>query len=185
MFCTFVHQTGKASQVKKTDLPKRGLSNGEAILNYKLQLNMKKIITILAVSFLLAATASAQKQALGLRIGGGSFFGAEVSYQKDLSSAHRLEADLGVESNGMALTGVYQWVWDLADLSQGVKWYAGVGAGLRLDNNIGAGINGQIGIEYTLPDVPLQFSLDARPGWYAGNDYGFGAGAALGVRYKF
>ncbi|MDD4922002.1 MAG: hypothetical protein PHS30_05935 [Bacteroidales bacterium] len=146
---------------------------------------MKKLFTVLAVCFAIATTAGAQKQALGLRVGGGSFFGAEVSYQKDLGSANRLEADLGLESSGAALTGIYQWVWDLNSIADGVKWYAGVGAGVRLSDNIGAGLNGQIGIEYTLKEIPLQFSLDARPGWYFGNSYGFGAGAALGIRYKF
>lgn len=145
---------------------------------------MRKLFTILAVSLAMATTATAQ-QALGLRIGGGSYFGAEVSYQRDLSSGHRLEADLGLESSGAALTGIHQWVWDLNDISEGVKWYAGVGAGIRLADHIGAGLNGQIGIEYTLQEFPLQFSLDARPGWYFGNSYGFGAGAALSVRYKF
>lgn len=146
---------------------------------------MKKLFTVLAVCFAIVATTCAQKQALGLRVGGGSYFGAEVSYQKELSSANRLEADLGLESSGAALTGVYQWVWGLDQIAEGVKWYAGVGAGLRLADNIGAGINGQIGIEYTLQELPLQFSLDARPGLYFGNSYGFGAGAALGIRYKF
>lgn len=150
---------------------------------------MKKLFTVLVVCFVIATTASAQK-ALGLRLGAGSASGVEVSYQMDLGTANRLELDLGLESggtnhSGMTLIGDYQWLWDLSDLGEGFKWYAGAGAGLHIFDNIGIGINGQIGIEYTLQEIPLQFSLDTRPGFYFGNGNGFAAGAALGVRYKF
>lgn len=150
---------------------------------------MKKLFTVLAVCFAVVATSNAQQQALGLRLGGGSVNGGEITYQKDLGSANRLEADLGfwgdADYSGIALTGIYQWVWDLEGLGDGFKWYAGPGAGLRAYNGLGLGIHGQIGIEYTLAEVPLQFSLDARPGWYVGGGDGFGYGAALSIRYKF
>jgi len=145
---------------------------------------MKKLFTILAVCFAIATTANAQ-QALGLRIGGGSSFGSEVSYQKDLGTANRLEADLGLENSGLGITGIYHWVWDLKSIADGVKWYAGPGVGLHLGKYSGAGIVGQIGIEYTLQEFPLQFSLDARPNLFFGDYNGFNGGAALAVRYKF
>lgn len=149
---------------------------------------MKKLFALLVVGFAIVATTNAQ-QALGLRLGGGYENGVEVSYQQDLGTANRLEADLGFwgdsHYSGIALTGMYQWVWDLSELSEGFKWYAGPGVGVRMFNGLGIGIHGQIGIEYTLPSFPLQFSLDARPGWYFGNSHGFGGGGALGVRYKF
>jgi len=149
---------------------------------------MKKSVTVLFVFLAMAFTASAQK-ALGLRLGSGSASGVEASFQMDLGTANRLELDLGLESgvqdhSGMTLIGDYQWVWDLSELSEGFKWYAGVGAGLHIFNNVGIGVNGQLGIEYTLQEIPLQFSLDTRPSFF-GNGYGFGYGAALGVRYKF
>lgn len=137
----------------------------------------------------ITSAASAQK-ALGLRVGSGSASGIEVSFQKDLRKMNRLELDLGVESgdndhSGVTLIGDYQWVWDLSDLSEGFKWYAGAGGGVHIFDNIGLGFNGQIGIEYTLQEIPLQLSLDTRPGFYFGGGDGFGYGAALGVRYKF
>jgi len=149
---------------------------------------MKKSVTLLFVFLAIVSTASAQK-ALGLRLGSGSASGVEASFQLDLSKANRLELDLGLESgevnhSGMTLIGDYQWVWDLSELSEGFKWYAGAGAGLHIFDNIGIGVNGQLGIEYTLQEIPLQFSLDTRPSFF-GSGYGFGYGAALGVRYKF
>lgn len=150
---------------------------------------MKKLFAIIAVCMIFAATTSAQDQAIGIRFGGGSSYGGEISYQKVLSDANRAEFDLGFIGNsdyaGISLVGIYQWTWALDDLGEGFGWYAGVGGGLRMFNGIGLGLNGQIGIEYTLPSVPLKFSLDARPGWYFGNAHGFGYGAALGVRYLF
>jgi hypothetical protein len=150
---------------------------------------MKKIILTALVSLALATSLNAQDKAIGLRLGGGTANGGEISFQMDMGDANRLEADLGFIGNanysGVALTGIYQWVWDLAPLGDGFKWYAGAGAGLRLFNGLGLGIHGQIGIEYTFPSIPIQLSLDTRPGWYFGGVGGFDGGAALGVRYKF
>jgi len=145
---------------------------------------MKKLFTVLVICFAFVATSNAQ-QALGLRFGGGTTFGAEFSYQKDLSAANRLEADLGLENSWASLNGTYQWVKDLSSLADGVKWYYGAGAGILIGDIVGLGINGQLGIEYTLKEIPLQFSLDTRPGYYSGDKYGFGFGANLAARYKF
>ncbi|MDD2611907.1 MAG: hypothetical protein PHR38_03880 [Bacteroidales bacterium] len=145
---------------------------------------MKKLFTVLVICFAFVATSNAQ-QALGLRFGGGTAFGAEISYQKDLGAANRLEADLGLESSWASLNGTYQWVKDLSSLADGVKWYYGAGAGILIGDIVGLGINGQLGIEYTLKEIPLQFSLDTRPGYYFGDNYGFGFGASLAARYKF
>lgn len=149
---------------------------------------MKKIFAIIAVCMIFAATTSAQDQAIGIRFGGGSYNGGEISYQKVLSDANRVEFDLGFIGNkdytGISLTGIYQWTWALDDLGEGFGWYAGVGGGIRMFNGIGIGLNGQIGIEYTLPSIPLKFSLDTRPGWYFGNEHGSDL-FAVGVRYLF
>lgn len=148
---------------------------------------MKKIFSIFAVCFTLLATVSAQDKAIGLRLGAGTNYGGEISFQNAIGDANRLELDLGFmgneDHNGVALTGIYQWVWNISDLGDGFGWYSGIGGGVRLFNGFGVGLNGQIGIEYTLPNIPLKFSLDTRPGWYFGNAYGFGYGAALGIRY--
>lgn len=150
---------------------------------------MKKVLAILLVCFAISTLISAQDKAIGVRLGGGSASGGEISFQMDMGSANRLEADLGFISNnnynGISLTGVYQWVWDLDALAEGFRWYAGVGAGLRTFNGMGLGLVGQLGIEYNFPTIPIQLSLDTRPGWYFGGVHGFDGGAALGVRYKF
>lgn len=166
---------------------------------------MKKVFLSAIMLLGLAYGAQAQsggRNALGLRLGDNDGFGAEVSFQRDLSSNHRLELDLGWRNSNdwdaFKLTGLYQWTWNIEG---GFDWYAGVGGGVgswSYDYN-GPGPNrykddgtfvfvaGDIGIEYNF-DIPLQLSLDFRPEVYFNDDYrgdNFGPDIALGVRYKF
>jgi len=165
---------------------------------------MKKL---LLSAFLLAGfafTAQAQdRNALGLRLGDNDGFGGEVSYQRTLSNANRLELDLGWRNSNdydaFKLAGLYQWVWNIEG---GFNWYAGVGGGVGTwsydYNGPGPGgdfddsgtfvfVAGDLGIEYNF-DIPLQLSLDFRPELYFNDDYrgdNFGPDIALGIRYKF
>ena len=149
---------------------------------------MKKVVlTILFAASTLVA-ANAQSNAIGLRFGAGDGTSVEASYQRDLSDENRLEVDLGLNFDEVfCVAGVYQWVWDLSALSDGFKWYAGPGAGAYFFNGgAGIGIVGNVGIEYNF-NIPLQLSLDFRPGWYffdGYNDFGWG-GVGLAARYKF
>ncbi|MDD3077705.1 MAG: hypothetical protein PHH37_01205 [Paludibacter sp.] len=149
---------------------------------------MKKILfsTLFLAMLFLNANAQVDGKAIGLRFGGFSGVGAEVSYQHPLGNANRLEADLGLSNWGVGLTGVYQWVWDLSALSDGFNWYAGVGGTLGLsDSNFGLGVVGQVGIEYNF-NIPLQLSLDYRPTIYVLPSVAGGYdGICLSVRYKF
>ena len=133
--------------------------------------------------------------AIGLRLGDNDGFGAEISYQRALSSDTRLEFDLGWRDgkgyDGFKLTGLHQWVWNL---DGGFNWYAGAGGGLgSYDFDVPGNDSsetfifaaGDIGIEYDF-DIPLLLSLDFRP------EIGFGDfnddldfDIALGIRYQF
>ncbi len=164
---------------------------------------MKKTITLLLISFF-AVNAYSQDiadHAIGLRLGDGDGYGAEITYQRALGDINRLEIDLGIESgnnfNGYKVTGIYQWIWNIED---GFNWYAGAGAGFgtanldddfngrdRFDNDSEFFLHaaGQIGIEYNF-DIPLQLSLDFRPELYFGDFRdGLDTDIALGVRYQF
>jgi len=159
---------------------------------------MKKVFLTLALVVSMAGALSAQAtdQAIGVRFGGGLGYGAELSYQQPLGAANRLELDLGLSNWGFGLSGVYQWVWDLSDLAPGFNWYAGVGAGLgsynfdydndRYGNNeLSLGLLGQIGIEYNF-EIPLQLSLDYRPGiYFVPSYYNSYEGICLAARYRF
>jgi len=159
---------------------------------------MKKIILTLAlvVSMVSAIKVQADNKAIGLRLGGGFGGGAEISYQQPLDKSNRLEVDLGLNSWGFGLNGIYQWVWDLSDLGDGFNWYAGVGAGIgtynfNYGNDIHAnrdfsiGVLGQVGLEYKF-EIPLTLSLDYRPGIYFVPSFnGSYDGICLGARYRF
>jgi len=159
---------------------------------------MKKIFLTLAlvVSMVSAIKAQADNKAIGLRLGGGFGGGAEISYQQPLDKSNRLEVDLGLNSWGFGLNGIYQWVWDLSDLGDGFNWYAGVGAGIgtynfNYGNDIHAnrdfsiGVLGQVGLEYKF-EIPLTLSLDYRPGIYFVPSFnGSYDGICLGARYRF
>lgn len=153
------------------------------------------------VSVLLAFVCSSQAQkiadnALGLRLGDNDGFGAEVSYQRAMGSANRIEGDLGWRNSrnvdAFKLTGLYQWVWKI---DGNFNWYAGGGGGVgswryNKDGNKDSGsfvfLAGDIGIEYDF-DIPLMISLDFRPefggsGYYENN---YGSDIAIAVRFQF
>src|ERR1035437_9741167 len=169
---------------------------------------MKKFILTLAliVSFVGVLRAQADGKTIGLRLG----YPTEMSFQSGLSNMNSIQLGLGFRTYGygfnsnyteFALSGVYQWVWDLKALADGFNWYAGVGASVGYYSfsylnygysGVPVAILGQIGIEYNFSELPLRLSLDYRPALQiagAGNGFaanGFiGDGIALGVRYKF
>jgi len=153
---------------------------------------MKKVIVsvFLLIGFIAVLSAQIDKKAIGLRFGGLNGNGAEVSYQQPMGT-NRAELDLGLHSGGFGLSGIYQWVKPLPQLSEGFFWYYGVGAGLgfydfnKTTTSFNLGILGQIGAEYDF-DFPLQISVDYRPGIYfippVSPSYD---GICLAVRYKF
>lgn len=148
---------------------------------------MKKIVVLLVAVFALGFAASAQ-EAVGVRLGGGQGYGAELSWQHGLGG-NRLEADLGISSGDSCtrfnLTGIYQWT---GEIGSGFGWYGGFGLSLGVGNNSDFALAGvlQGGIEYTLSAIPLQFSLDIRPKLrlLPSTDFRWGD-IALGIRYKF
>ena len=156
---------------------------------------MKKFFLIMAAALAMAATANAQSNALGVRLGGGQGYGAELSYQRGLGG-NRLEADLGLRLGdhftAFNLTGIYQWTGTIAG---NFGWYAGVGAsagfwtwesGHDSDGNIGIALAAQGGLEYDFKAIPIQLTLDIRPKFYIlpSTDFHWGD-IALGIRYRF
>ncbi len=168
---------------------------------------MKKLVLLAAFTIGAAFFSNMNAQqisdnALGLRIGGGNDFGAEVTYQKAIGgNNNRLEFDLGWGSGShkskdydiFKLTGLYQWVWNIEG---GFNWYVGAGGGIGNyddndfddadDDGIYPFLAGDIGIEYNF-DFPLLLSLDFRPEIEFSNylDKDLNSGIALGIKYQF
>ncbi|MDT0677363.1 hypothetical protein [Autumnicola musiva] len=168
---------------------------------------MKKLFLLAALSIGAAFFTGAKAQeisdnAIGLRLGGGGGFGAEVSYQRALGMENnRLEVDLGWRNDSdqfsaFKVVGLYQWVWNIEG---DFNWYAGAGAGIggvsderdyegvEADEGAFFAIAGDVGIEYNF-DIPLMVSLDLRPEISLSSyDYfdDFTPDIAVSVRYQF
>lgn len=165
---------------------------------------MRKLLLSVGLVTLVATASFAQKapkNAIGLRFGGNSGLGTEISYQRDLTRNNRLELNLGFRDNdnynATKVTGLYEWVWNIEG---NFDWYVGAGAavgnysykyndrfGSRYKDNGTFGLlTGTVGIEYTF-DIPLQIALDARPELYLNNSYRDGLYIDFGVavRYRF
>jgi hypothetical protein len=146
---------------------------------------MKKIALIAAMVLGFAFAASAQPKAIGLRFG----YGAELSYQHNISGANFLEADLGLGDFKYAnISAIYNFMIAQPAWTDRGEWgfYAGPGFAAGFGDELRIGLAGQCGLQYKFW-FPLQVSLDIRPqlglvnqefgiwGWYP----------HLGVRYAF
>ncbi len=153
---------------------------------------MKKIIIAIVAVFAMSTAANAQLSGIGVRLGGGQGYGAELSTLWNFGN--RVEIDLGWNSDegytGFSLTGIYQWQ---GEIGSGFGWFAGVGARLAYwnwevtdDSDIALGLAGQAGLEYQFSAIPIQLSLDIRPCFWLLPDTDFHWGdIALGIRYTF
>ena len=153
---------------------------------------MKKIIIAIVAVFAMSTAANAQLSGIGVRLGGGQGYGAELSTLWNFGN--RVEIDLGWNSDegytGFSLTGIYQWQ---GAIGSGFGWFAGVGARLAYwnwevtdDSDIALGLAGQAGLEYKFSAIPIQLSLDIRPCFWLIPDTDFHWGdIALGIRYTF
>lgn len=153
---------------------------------------MKKIIIAIVAVFAMSTAANAQLSGIGVRLGGGQGYGAELSTLWNFGN--RVEIDLGWNSDegytGFSLTGIYQWQ---GEIGSGFGWFAGVGARVAYwnfevtdDSKIALGLAGQAGLEYQFSAIPIQLSLDIRPCFWLLPDTDFHWGdIALGIRYTF
>lgn len=149
---------------------------------------MKKLLISLIALVALTTAANAQySSALGVRVGAGSAWGAELSYQGYLGNINRVELDLGANFGrytGVSIATIYHWHWFLAG---GFGFYIGPGIqGYLVEKHLGLGVGGQVGIDYQF-NAPIQLSLDVRPMWdiFSTTGAALNYGAALGIRYAF
>ena len=146
---------------------------------------MKKLLISLIALVALTTAANAQySSALGVRVGAGSAWGAELSYQGYLGNINRVELDLGGSYTGVSIATIYHWHWFLAG---GFGFYIGPGIqGYLVEKHLGLGVGGQVGIDYQF-NAPIQLSLDVRPMWdiFSTTGAALNYGAALGIRYAF
>ena len=168
---------------------------------------MKKLLQSLALLLLITCgvTANAQnyKMAVGARLG----VPISASFKLFVSESAAIEVFANYRSDKVrTIFGTYSWsstgvgaAYQLhadIDAVDGLQWYYGAGASVLYYNygdtgyyddysNLSFGIQGNIGLDYTFQNVPINLSADWVPTYYInGFISGFGAGyGAFSVRY--
>jgi hypothetical protein len=138
------------------------------------KMNRQIVFTVLL--FLCTTSFSQYNFTVGLRAGGTSGF----TVKKIMGSESAVEGILGFCGDCFSITGLFEKQPDIPSV-EGLSWFYGAGMHLAFyqgrsngrwlrgryydDDNgaLGIGIDGVIGIEYKIPDVPLAFSLDFKP----------------------
>ena len=157
---------------------------------------MKKLFLILLTVVLVGGlTANAQdyKTAIGVR--GGLANGLTVKHF--ISNNVAVEGIVSSRWQGFSVTGLYE-IHKQAFKTDRLNWYYGAGShvgfwdGSNVDwssNNDSytvIGVDGILGIEYNIKDIPINISLDWKPTLNIVGYSGFwGDGGALSVRYIF
>lgn len=154
---------------------------------------MKKVIVtfIFVIAFTVYSQAQDYKTGIGIR--GGLSNGLTVKHF--ISSESALEGLLTTRWNGFLVTGLYE-RHALAFGITGLYWYYGFGAHIgswnhtykkdRYDNYSVLGIDGIIGLEYNITEIPFNISIDYKPGVNVlGKPFGMSDEVALSIRYVF
>ena len=132
--------------------------------------------------------------ALGLR--GGLATG--ITYKHFLNKTNAIEGILTTRWQGFSATGLYE-IHDVAFETANLFWYYGGGAHLGFYDNymntpwldkdesaVLTGIDGIIGIEYNIREIPVNISVDWKPAInFTGSRAVFPDEIALSIRYMF
>lgn len=158
-----------------------------------------KILAVVAIVIGCTFAANAQNytSAIGLRLG----YPLSVSYKHFLSENGAIEVFGGFRSYSgygwFNVGGLYQYHKPIPDVD-GLNWYFGGGASVFFwnydndfvfgdedDSSLSVGLLGNVGLEYTFKEAPINVSVDWVPIFFV-NGYGSGFGGgygALAVRY--
>ncbi len=154
---------------------------------------MKKLIILGLI--LMSFGVKAQDEyvnAIGLR--GGLFNG--ISFKHFIGNNTAVEGLLTSRWSGYQITGLMEHHRDINELD-GFRWFFGYGGHIGFydgkyvswgdsSSYTVIGIDGIIGVEYLIPNVPISLSLDWKPYFNLVGYSGFaGDGGALSVRYTF
>ncbi len=157
---------------------------------------MKRIIIVIAL--LLSTTFVVNAQSLfGVRLTASHAYGGELSFQHDFGEKLRLELDFGGAAQATLVNHFYT-AYGVAVIqkvfptnNKNLYWYLGVGGkgGYYInkydENGMFYTVCGQIGLEYRIKAIPLQFSVDARPEFGFTDWWDDPIGLGVSVRYMF
>ena len=167
-------------------------------MKWRCPIIMKKsfIYAIAIISLTISSQAFSYNTALGLRFGPGIGFSIKHFTRSDVA----LEGIVHSLWHGFAMTGLYE-VHARAFNVQGLYWYYGGGGHIGFWDGhydpywhhdrtaFALGIDGIIGMEYNIPEIPINLSLDFKPAFNIIPYFGFlgyyGDGFGFSIRYRF
>lgn len=159
-------------------------------------MNKKLLFTALLIE--MAGSAYSQRgmldNAVGVRLG----LGSGVTYQHFFTDHKVLEAIAYQRFGGVNLTLLAEGHEQMFDV-RGLKWYYGAGGHIWItnkssviqenvlnENSYALGVDGIIGLAFYLRSVPLQFSVDWKPGFnLKGSKYIEWDSGGISMRYRF
>ncbi|MGN6619353.1 MAG: hypothetical protein ACTHJ5_19410 [Ilyomonas sp.] len=153
---------------------------------------MKKCLVLCLLCFIAynSFSQSTYDRAIGIKFP----LGFAVTYKKFVSDNNNIEAQAMFWRKGFRAVGLYEFSFDIPDV-EGLRWFVGPGAHIgfwkkefKEDNNSSAdiGIDGIIGLDYKVNDLPLNVSLDWQPAITLIGSSGFTPSyGGIGVRYTF
>ena len=154
---------------------------------------MKKLLfTVFLLSATLAVfsqddnNSSSYNTAVGVKVYPGA-----ITVKHFIKNNIALEG-IGYFDNGFWLTGLYEIHTDIKSV-EGLKWYIGPGAHLGSNNQYNTtagntmvlGIDGIIGLDYKIKDIPLNVSFDWQPSFTLLSNSFFRGYGGLAIRYAF
>jgi hypothetical protein len=154
---------------------------------------IRKFLILLVLAMMVSLAASSQSYKTGVGLRGGWTPGITVKHF--ISGTSALEGLLSTRYNGFLLTGLYE-VHAPAFGVTGLYWYYGGGAHIgawnryyrtdKADNYSVIGIDGILGMEFNITEIPFNLSIDYKPGInLLGKPFGLTDEVALSVRYVF
>lgn len=136
---------------------------------------MRKFILSFVTTVLMLFSASSvnaqYRNALGVRLGDAYGLTYKTFIQSDKALDFILNFRNGRNDNHFILTGLYE-VHNPINGAAGLKWYYGAGASIGSlhykndddrDNDVYLSVDGVLGLDYVIPNSPLNLSLDWKP----------------------
>jgi len=153
---------------------------------------MKKILVVIA-AVLMSAAVNAQDFELAVGLRGGLANG--LTGKKTMGEGKAIEAILSTYSKGFVATGLIEF-YKPAFGVDGLNWFYGGGAHVGFwsgstnpwsttnSSAMVAGIDGIIGLEFKIPDIPFHIGVDYKPAINLIGNTGFWwDGGGLSIRY--
>lgn len=107
-----------------------------------------------------------------------------ISVRKQIEEFRTAELIVGLVSGGLKITAIgAQHEENLAD-EEGLSWYAGVGSHVYLlSSSTLFGFDGQIGVEYDIPETKLTAAVEYKPTYELDGGFYWGSGG-MTIRYN-